>query len=101
MVDQVHIVGLMIAMALALITVSTISLVRRDRARHGPTYRRLCRALRIPVSDRRLLRRIARSIDVPCAASLLVSRGCFDAAAKRQGREVSRRLAAVRGRVFE
>lgn len=76
------------------------SLVRRDRARLGPTTRRFLHALRIGTAERRLLERRARGIGVPCAA-LLVSRGCFDAAAAQAPATDARRLAAIRGRVFE
>lgn len=99
MMPQVLIAGLMIAMALSFATLAWLSLWRRDRARHGPTYRRLCRALGIPTSDRRLLCRVARTAGTP-PASLLLSRGCFDEAAARAGGGTSRRLAVLRRHVF-
>lgn len=94
--------GLMlICPAAALAASAIVSLVRRDRARLGPTTRRLCRALGVGVSERRLLDHLARGLGVPNGASLLVSRGCFDAAVARAGPGERRRLVAVRRRVFE
>ena len=94
--------GVLIAMAVMLAICAIVSLVRRDRARQGPTFRRMCRALRIRAADRRRLQDLARTGRAP-AASLLVSRGCFDAAVSRlaAGRRRAGRLAAVRRRVFE
>jgi len=52
------------------------------------------------MSDRRLLEDLARIVGVPCAA-LLVSRGCFDAAAAHASASETRRLDAIRQRVFK
>ncbi len=75
----------------------------QDRLRQGPAYRRLSRALGLGRRDRTLVWLVAREARLPCPASLLISRGCFDHAARRSvsrpGR--SRRLAAIRQRVFE
>jgi hypothetical protein len=72
--------GLLIAMALALATVATCSLVRRYRAGQGPASRRFCRALGLTRAERRLLQRVARIARAPGAGSLLVSRGYFETA---------------------
>ncbi len=75
----------------------------QDRLRQGPAYRRLSRALGLGRRDRTLVWLVAREARLPCPASLLISRGCFDHAARRSvsrpGR--SRRLAAIRRRVFQ
>lgn len=95
--------GLVVAMGLALATTTVISLVRRDRARWGPTSRRLCRALRVGSSEQRLLERVARRAGAPGAGSLLLSSGYFDWAIARAGinNAQTRRLATVRRRVFK
>jgi hypothetical protein len=87
-------------LAATLATVAIASLVRRDRARLGPTTRRFCRTLSVRRSDRRLLESLSHILGVPCAA-LLVSRGCFDAAAVHASVSEARRLTAIRKRVFE
>ncbi len=95
--------GVLICVAITLATAAIVSLLRRDRARLGATTRRLCRAMRIGASDRRLLDRLARGMgEGPpvFAASLLVSRGCFDAAASRARARDARRLESVRRRLF-
>ena len=98
---QRMLIGLaLICPALALAASAIVSLVRRDRAQLGPTTRRLCREVGVGVSERRLLDHLARGLGVPSGASLLVSRGCFDAAVARAGAGQRRRLAAVRRRVF-
>lgn len=102
LIPQRLLMGLMlICPAVALAALAIVSLVRRDRARLGPTTRRLCRTLGVGVSERRLLEHLARGLGVPSGASLLVSRGCFDAAVARAGPGVRQRLVAVRRRVFE
>jgi len=93
--------AVLICLAITLATAAIVSLVRRDRQRLGATTRRLCRAMRIRASDRRLLERLARALAGPVyAASLLVSRGCFDAAASRATPCDARRLTSLRRRVF-
>ncbi len=89
------VVGLVIAAAAA------SSLFRRDRARLGPTTRRLCRGLRLSHADRRLLQRVAGP--GAGAAAMLLSRGCFDHEVARYGANAAetRRLDALRRRVFE
>ncbi len=75
----------------------------QDRLRQGPAYRRLSRALGLGHSDRTLVWLVAREARLPCPASLLISSGCFDHATRRSvsRRGRSRRLAAIRRRVFE
>ena len=90
----------LVFLATALATAAIASLVRRDRARLGPTTRRFCHAVSVRRSDRRLLEGLAHVVGVPCAA-LLISRGCFDAAASHASVSEARRLAAIRKRVFE
>ncbi len=99
--ERLLIGAVLICLAITVGTTAIVSLVRRDRARLGATTRRLCRAMRIGASDRRLLDRLARGRAGPVyTASLLVSRGCFDAAASRAATRDARRLAAVRRRLF-
>ena len=95
--------GLFVAMALALATLAVTSLIRRDRADHGPTSRRMCRALGLTWAECRLLERVARSARAPGAGSLLVSRGHFDTAIGLFGAppDHARRLALIRRKVFE
>ncbi|MCH8315827.1 MAG: hypothetical protein IIA64_07625 [Planctomycetes bacterium] len=95
--------GLVIAMAVALVTVGVLSLVRRDHVRQGPTMRRLCRALGLDTPHRRLLENMAMKTGVRCPAALLISRGCFDTAHRRykpQGVE-AQQLQSVRQRIFD
>ncbi len=94
--------GLLVAMALALAMLALASLRRRDRAGHGPTSRRVCRALRLSGPEVRLLARVARSEQAPGAGSLLVSRGYFDAAVSSFAGppDSARRLSAIRRKVF-
>ncbi len=90
----------LVLLAATLATAAFSSLVRRDRARFGPTTRRFCHAVGVGKSDRRLLEDLARIVGVPCAA-LLVSRGCFDAATTHASASEARRLTAIRQRVFD
>ena len=60
-----------------------LTALRRDRARGGPGERLLARSLRLTRDQLRLLRRAARAADLPNAACLLISRGCFDFAVER------------------
>lgn len=95
--------GLVIAMALALVTVGVLSLVRRDHVRQGPTMRRLCRAVGLDTAQRRLLEQLAVKTGVRCPAALLISRGCFDTAHrcyKPQGIELQQ-LHSIRQRIFD
>ena len=104
--ERLMIAAVLICLAITLAATAIASLVRRDHARLGGTTRRLCWAMRIGASDRRLLERLARGTGPPgrpgavYAASLLVSRGSFDAAASRAGARDARQLASVRQRIF-
>ena len=98
--ERIMLGSALVFLAATLATTAIASLVRRDRARLGPTTRRCCRAVSVGIWDRRLLEGLARIVGVPCAA-LLVSRGCFDAAAAHASASETRRLAAIRQRVFE
>ena len=91
--------AVLVLLAATMATVAIGSLVRRDRARFGPTTRRLCRGFGVGATDRKLLDSLAHGIGVPCA-SLLVSRGCFDAAAGRASQGEARQLTAIRRRLF-
>ena len=95
--------GVMAVMSIALALTAIGSLVRRDRARLGPTTRRFCRALTVGASDRRLLNSLARLVGAASPASLLLSRGCFDTAVSRlrTTRTEAGRIAALRRRVFD
>ena len=95
--------GFVFAMALALMVLATRSLLRRDRARYGPTCRRVCSSLGIRDGERRLLERLARRAGVPSAATLLISRGSFEAAVARHGvgKTYAETLSSIRRKVFE
>jgi hypothetical protein len=60
--------------------VAVRSILRADDRNGGPSARRLMRAMDLTPIDRRLLRRLVRRSDMPNAACLLISRGCFDRA---------------------
>ncbi len=98
--ERIMLGSALVLLAAALATAAVASLVRRDRARLGPTTRRFCHAVGVGTSDRRLLEDLAHIVGVPCAA-LLVSRGCFDAATTHASASEARRLAAIRQRVFD
>ena len=98
--ERIMLGSVLVLLAATLGTAAIASLVRRDRARLGPTTRRFCHAVGVGTSDRRLLESLAHVVGVPCAA-LLVSRGCFDAAATHVAASEARRLAAIRERVFD
>ncbi len=98
--ERIMLGSALVFLAAMLAAAAIASLVRRDRARLGPTTRRFCRAVSVGTSDRRLLEDLAHIVGVPCAA-LLVSRGCFDAAAVHASANEARRLVAIRQRVFE
>ena len=100
-IQPMQLLGLaFVAGATVLALTAAASLVMRDRARLGPTNRRICRALRVRRGDRILLSRVAPR---RLPAAVLISRGCFDAAVGRYdpGPDEARRLAALRRRVFE
>jgi hypothetical protein len=69
------------AIGAAMAMVAAISLIRRDRRRHGPALRSLCRAGGLTRAQRRLLVQMAQSTRVAEPAALLISQGCFDHAA--------------------
>ncbi len=101
--SRLLVAGLVIAMALGIVTVGVLSLVRRDHVRQGPTMRRLCRALDLDALHRRLLENMAMKTGVRCPAALLISRGCFDTAHRRyrpQGVELQQ-LNRIRRRIFD
>ena len=91
-----------IVIAAAAVAAAAVALFRRDRRRHGPTVRRLCRGLGLRLDQRRLLARVARAGDLPHAGGVLLSRGCFDAAARRYAARLGPepRLADLRSRIF-
>ena len=101
--NRLLVVGLVIAMALAFVTVGALSLVQRDHIRQGSTMRRLCRALALDVPQRRLLQNMATRTGVCCPASLLISRGCFDTARRRYKPQAveAQQLRSVRQRIFD
>jgi hypothetical protein len=74
----------------------------RDRARGGPLVRALTRSLGVDAAQRRFLNRVARSARLPNAGCLLISRGCFDHAARRftGHADDARRLREIRRIVF-
>ena len=97
------IAGLLVTTAMSLATLAVRSLFRRDNARCGPAYRRLARALGLNFAQRRLLRAVAQHGDVPCPASLLLSRGCFNAAVSRYAASLGQtgQLAALGRALFD
>ena len=68
------------ALAIGLFMTGLLRIIQRDRARHGPTVRRLCQAMGLDMSQRKLLVELAARSGQPSAASLLISRGVYDAA---------------------
>ena len=62
----------------ALLGWSVERMIRRDRKRHGPVRRFVCRELRLTGRQQRRLESIARQAGLPGAVSMLMSRGCFD-----------------------
>ena len=80
----------------------TLVALRHDRRRHGPAYRDLAGTLGLDREERRLLRRVARTAGLEHAGSLLVSRGCFEAAALHYVRRFGERerLRGIAGRLF-
>ena len=98
----VMLAGALIVVGGALATGVGWNLIRRTRGRGGLTYRRLCRGLGLDGPQRRLVAQVARAAGIDPAASLLISRGCFDRALHRclGHRRPDRRLVAIRHRVF-
>ena len=80
-----------------------VGLIRRDRARQGSITRRLARSLGISPRQLRLLISVSRAAHLPNTGCLLISRGCFDAAARRYTGRFGRadRLRAIRRTVFD
>jgi len=78
-------------------------LMYQDNKRHGPTARRLGAWLGLNRDELGLLRVVAAHAELPSAACLLISRGCFDAAAARASvqRGQRQRLRDIRKRIFE
>ena len=75
----------------------------QDNKRYGQTARRLGRWLGLKRHDVRLLTVVAAHADLPSATCLLISRGCFDAAAERVTirREQRQHLRDIRERIFQ
>ncbi len=98
----VMLAGAMIVVGGALATGVVWNLIRRTRGGGGGTYRRLCRGLGLDGPQGRMVAQVARSAGIDHAASLLISRGCFDRAVQRcmGHRGPDRRLVAIRQRVF-
>ena len=68
----------LVAQGLALAVLASVSLLRIDRARHGPAFRALSTALGVTPQGRRLLGRASRRAGLASDAACLVSRGCFE-----------------------
>jgi hypothetical protein len=95
--------ALLAAAALAMVAAGILTTwIRRDRRRHGPAARALARAIGVRSAQWHLLQRLARVADLPDSGCLLISEGCFDAAAAayRQRFGANPRLAALRTRLF-
>lgn len=65
-----------------LATVAVIDLIHRKRDSGSLASNVLMRAAGLNRKDRRLLRHVARAADLPNAGCLLLSRGCFEHAAR-------------------
>jgi len=76
--------------------------MQRRRVPYASVNRSFCRRLGVTGRRRRMLDDLARRADLPCAASLLVSRGCFDEVVKRTAIDARLRphLQEVRRQVF-
>ena len=87
----------------AMLAAIIVGRLRRDRACHGPVVRHLARGVGLSPHELRLLERVARAAGRPHAGSLLVSRGCFDAAVRvyAERHPAPRRLTAIRRTIFE
>jgi len=95
---------LLMVVGLLIGAISLSGLLRRDDWAHGRLFRSVCRELGIRSTDRRLLRAMARSANLPTAVSLLLSRGCFDYAVRLHlaSRSAARdRIARLREMIFE
>ena len=91
-----------LALALGLFMMGLLRIVNRDRARHGPTVRRLCQAMGLDMSQRKLLVDLAAKSGQASAACLLISRGAYDAAIQQYapiGVQASQ-LKTVRRKIF-
>lgn len=94
--------SLLLALVLGLFMMGVLRIINRDRARHGPTVRRLCQAMGLDVTQRRLIIDLATKSGQDSAASLLISRGAYDAAMQLHapvGIE-AKQLKTVRSKVF-
>ncbi len=58
------------------------NMIQRDRARFGPTNRRLYVVFGMNAPQRKLLKKLAASAGLTMPASLLISRGSFERAVK-------------------
>ncbi len=95
-------ISFVLALALGLFMMGLLRIINRDRARHGPTVRRLCQALAIDIDQRKLLVDLAAKSGRTSAASLLISRGAYDAAMQQYapvGVQASQ-LKTVRRKIF-
>jgi hypothetical protein len=84
------------ALVIATLALLVLQLIARDRRAHGPALRRICQSLRIGPQDYRLLLRMAKTLEDAHPGSLILSDGCFDAAAERFMRRHGRK-----GHVFK
>ncbi len=94
---------ILLAASSALASALVLMAIRRDRSRHGPTFRYLARALGVDMYQRRLLARVASVVGVPNPGSLLMSRGCYDKAVTKYTAQHggASQLGAIRRLVFE
>lgn len=74
----------------------------QDNKQHGPAARRLGRRLGLRRRELHMLHVVAEHAELPSAACLLISRGCFDVAAEHVSisHEQRRFLHAIRRRLF-
>jgi len=91
------------AMLCGLLAAFVMRAGRRDRAIHGPAFRRIARGIGLGPLEQRSLIRLARLAEYPTPACLLISRGCFDAAVERASCESAREgaLIRLRQRIFD
>jgi hypothetical protein len=71
------------------------------RTADGMAVRRLGRRLGLSHADRRTLRAIARRAGMPGPAPLIISRGCFDRAARQYRGRDPQQVGRLRRRIFD
>jgi hypothetical protein len=91
----------LLAAGMLLGLLSVAGLVHRSRRHHSGIFRRLAQALGLGRRQQRLLVVMARRSRIGSPAALLVSRGCFDYAARCGRRAPRPEVAALRRQLFD